>query len=127
MSVWGITYIKYFYAYGINGTNYSVHSIPAFEQIPYGGSILSYMIISLFLRLMIGMLLGLTSGIIAQLLITPTQNIIGEIFLFVMPLCLSYVGNMDYETSLVIFINRHLSAFLKPVQFLASFPVKWFC
>lgn len=39
---------------------------------------------------------------------------------------LNYVGNMDYETSLVIFINRHLSAFLKPVQFLASFPVKWF-
>ena len=126
MIVWGITYIKYFYAYGINGTNYSVHSIPAFEQIPYGGSILSYMIISMFLRLMIGMLLGLTGGIIAQLLITPTQNIIGEIFLFVMPLCLSYVGNMEYETSLVIFINRHLSAFLKPVQFLASFPVKWF-
>lgn len=126
MIIWGITYIKYFHAYGINGTEYSIHSIPALEQIPYSGSILSYMIISMLLRLIIGMLLGLTGGIIAQLLIVPTQNVIGEIVLFIMPLCLSYVGNLDYENALVIFINRYLQMVLKPVQFLASLPVKWY-
>lgn len=124
--VWGITYIKYFHAYGINGTSYSIHSIPAFEQIPYNGSILSYMMISMMLRLMTGMLLGLIGGIIAQLLIAPTQNIIAGILLFIMPLCFSYIGKMNYENPLVNFINTYLSVILKPVEFLAGFPSKWF-
>lgn len=126
LMVWSVFYIRYFYRNDIPGLSYSIRSIPGFAEMGYDGSILSYMMIALLLRMITGVYIGILLGFLAQLLTAPTQNIICGVLLLVLPLCLSYIGEMGYENSLIFFIQRYLAPALKPVKFLAAFPSRWF-
>lgn len=124
--VWGITYMKYFLHQEVEGAQFSIHSICQFAEMKYDGSIFSYMVISFFLRLFIGMYIGIILGFLSQIFVIPTQNIICSVLLFVLPLCMGYISQMGYENALIVFINQHLSLVLKPMKLLYAFPVVWF-
>lgn len=125
--VWSVTYLKYFHRFDdIEGLSFSIQSIPEFAEMGYHGSIRAYMIIVMLLRIIIGIYIGIVIGFLSQILIVPTQNVICVVLLFVVPLSLSYVGQMGYENSLTTFINQYMEPVLRPVKLLAKFPSVWF-
>lgn len=127
LMVWGIAYIRYFRQYDVKGLSLSIRSIPEFAKLGYGGSIVSYVVISFLLRVVIGMYIGVLLGFLAQVFQVPTQNIICGILMFVLPLCMCYIGQMGYEENpLIQFINRYLAPILQPIKFLSAFPTQWF-
>lgn len=119
--IWSFTHCEYFMRYGIENSQYSIHSIPEFSGITFECSILTYMVITMLFRCLIGIYLGVLLAFLSQVLTSPTQNIICGILLLVLPLCLYYVGSMGYDNPLVRFINQNLSFSIKPVKILASF------
>lgn len=125
--VWGIVYIKYFFQYDVEGLGFSIRSMPEFAKNQYGGSVLSWIIIAMLLRILIGMYMGVLLGFLAQIFPVPTQNMICGILVFIFPLCMCYIGQMGYlENPFISFINQYLLPVLQPIKMLASFPTVCF-
>lgn len=124
--VWGITYFKVFRHFEWKGLGFSIRSIPEMEQLGFDIPIWKYMMAAMLMRIIIGIYIGIVIGIIVQMLAVPTQNMIVSLLIFVMPLCISFIGQMQYENPLIQFIRQYLAVILKPVEYLASFPTVWF-
>lgn len=122
----GMYISEIFLNYNTKGYSFSIRCIPEFAKLKYSGTILSYVLITLLFRVLIGMYIGIVLGILSQVFIIPIQNISCGVLLFILPLCLCYIGQMGYENPLIHFINIYLSSILKPIKFLTSFPSKWF-
>ena len=119
--LWGFTYCEYFVRYGLTYCQYSIQSYYKFESMPLHISISSYMALTVIFRCITGIYAGILIAFITQIFVNPTQNIIVGGFLFLLPLCLSYVAHMGYENVLITFINQNLQFALKPAELISSF------
>lgn len=127
LCIWGTAWIKFFLHHKeLEGLSYSLQSLPVFAQVPYTGSIFSYMLISFVLRLVSGIYLGVFLAFLVQLLPAPAQNITCSVILLTLPLCMSYIENLGYENPLISFISNYLSPAMKHVKLLCQFPAQWF-
>lgn len=119
--VWCVVYVNYFAQYGIVGTGWQIQCLPEFADTKIAVSIRIYMIITIGLRCMAGAYLGIIIAFFAQMFIIPVQNMICNVLIFVLPLCLSYVGNMGYNNVLVRLIHENLYFFTAHMEVFAGF------
>lgn len=124
--IWSLAYAQYFLKYGIQNTEFLIQSISEFGEMPVTCSILEYMIVSIGIRILIGIYIGIFLAFLSELFTNPTQNIIIGSIILVLPTCLAMIGNMGYQNSLVTFINNRLNFLLKPVQLLTALQCKWY-
>lgn len=125
--VWGTAWFKFFLHHKeLEGLSFSLQSLPVFAENPYTGSIFSYMLLSLGLRLLTGIYLGIVLALIAQILPEPSHNITCAAMLFLLPLCMSYIGNLGYENPLSSFLTNYMSPVLNYAELLCQFPIRWF-
>lgn len=118
--IWSIPYFEYFMRYGMADGQYSVQSVPELVSVPGEITIASYMMLTIFMRIVIGAYLGVVLAFVAQLFANPVQNLVCSILTLVLPLCMSYVGNMGYNNVLVNFINQNLSFAMRHVKILGG-------
>lgn len=132
-AVWCPVYAEYFIRYGIADGAYSIRSVPELAHAAFDLPITAYMVLTVAMRVLIGAYLGILIGFLAQILRQPAQNIFAGILLLILPLCLSYVGGMEYENPLVNLIKNDLAFATAHVQTLSGFqrsctefgPVEW--
>ncbi len=124
--IWSAVYAQYFLKYGIQDTKFLIQSLYEFGTMPVSCTILQYMIVTMIIRIGIGIYLGIILAFFAELFVNPTQNIIIGSILFIFPTCLNMIGNMGYQNPLVGFIRDYLSFFLIPFQLVTSLQCKWY-
>lgn len=119
--IWSVPYIQYFLGYGIQGGDYIIQSVPELASARAPITIKDYMIVTIAMRCFIGAYVGVLIAFFTQVFVTPIQNVICSNLIFILPLCLAYVGNMGYENGLVEFINTNLTFAVTHVKVLSGF------
>ncbi|CVI68067.1 ABC-2 family transporter protein [Clostridiales bacterium CHKCI001] len=124
--VWFFPCISYFLRYGIQNTDFLIQSLPEFAKMKLECSIFSYVILTMVIRILIGIYIGVVVALLAQLFLNPTQVLISGVILFVVPLCIGLIGNIAYQNALISFINEKLKFIRTAVNILTAFQCEWY-
>lgn len=124
--VWIFPYISYFLQYGVQNTDFLIQSFTEFGKMKLECSIFNYMILTMVIRIFIGIYIGIVTAFLAQLFLNPTQALISGVILFVIPLCIALIGTIGYQNTLISFINEKLKFILIAVNTLTAFQCEWY-
>ena len=124
--VWIFPVISYFMRYGTQNTEFLIQSFPEFANMKLECSIFNYMILTIVMRIFVGIYIGIIAAFLAQLFLNPTQGLMGGVILFVIPLTIGLIGTIAYENALISFINEKLKPILAVVNVLTAFQCEWY-